>query len=142
MKDEALCTRFTGIPLTTFLSILLSFVKAKFEIWYYCLKSANCVSSWLSHPLHCWMYEEFFLSVYMWAWMYNMYSSWWRNSVLKLRLCSFLFMPDFVPMFCIVSFWFVRYRLLVWSCYLTAAICFQGQGYKQIIMCVVACWHL
>lgn len=45
MKDEELCTRFIGIPLTTFLSILLLFVKAKFEIWHYCLKSANCVSS-------------------------------------------------------------------------------------------------
>ena len=47
MKDEELCTCFIGIPLTKFLSIvfychLLKFVK--FEIRYYCLKSANCAS--------------------------------------------------------------------------------------------------
>lgn len=109
MKDEALCTAFTGIPLTTFLSIVFYCHLLKLS-----LRSGIIVWSLqivlvalLSHPLHCWMYEEFFLSVYMWAWMYNMYSSWWRNSVLKLRLCSFLLCR--ILFLCFVLFHFDLY---------------------------------
>lgn len=139
MKDEELCTRFIGIPLTKFLSIVLYCHLLKLSLRSGIIVWSLQIVLVIESPvalLDVWRISLKCIWEHEW---YNMYSSWWRNSVLKIRLCSFLFMPDFFPMFCIVSFWFVCYHLLVWSYYFTAAICFQGQGYKQI-MCVVACW--
>lgn len=112
---------------------------ANFEIWCY-VKSVNCVNHWFSHLLHCWIYEEITIIVYLWALMYEKQPSWWRNSVLKIRLFSFYAQFWSHVLYCFTLIYKLPSLGLVILFH--SSHLFLGEGYKHVITGEVTCCYL